>query len=359
MLKAATQIRPTELLALANDQAAHEFASGPAWEISLASIEAGSAHRPPEWLQLLPAPDAANEIKARDGRKWVLEDPAVVLAHFQSYGADLVVDLEHASELKAPKGEEAPAQAWIKSLKVGADGAIWGRADYTEAGARAVLSRSYRYVSPAILYDKETRRITGLSSAALVTRPALHMPALASRGGRNPTDKQDPSMTVATVALAAMAGAAGLASSASEADVLAAISANAQAARDILDPKKFVPAADLAAALTRAATAETALASKVQEDKDAVALASVEAAVAAGQIPPASKDHWLTVAKGNPEGFATAIASMPKIAGQVTATAKTVESQQGGDPVLTDDEKALCAQLGLDEKAFAANKETK
>jgi len=361
MLKPATQIRPVQLLALASDQSEHDFASGPAWEIELAAAQVGVERKPPEWLQLLPKPDANHQIKARDGRMWTLEDPTVVLAHFQAYGADLVLDIEHASELKAPKGEEAPAQAWIKALQVREDGSVWGRADYTEAGERAVLSRSYRYISPAIIHDKETRRVTGLSSAALVTRPALHMPALASSGGRSLTENQEPSMTTATVALAALAGAAGLASNASEADVLARITANAQAARDLLDPTKYVPATDLAAAVSRAVTAETALAAKEQTDKDAVALASVEAAVAAGQIPPASKDHWVAVAKTTPEGFATAIASMPKIAGQVTETGKKVEGGGATDELgLTESQLALCSQMGLEPKAYAATlKETK
>ncbi|MEW5687226.1 MAG: phage protease [Pseudomonadota bacterium] len=364
MSKPATQIRDvlvlaksrqcglTYVVALASAQAADEFASGPAMEIALARSQDGQSPAAPEWVQLLPAPDASHQVVARDGRKWTLRDPGVVLEHFRQHGADLPIDLEHASELKAPKGEPAPAQAWIKEIEVRADRTVWGRPDWNADGQAAVLARHYRYLSPAMLYDA-AGNITGLSSAALVTRPALRMPALAGDGRGKSTHPPEGSMT--QIALATLIGVAGLASSATEAEVMSVLTANATAARDLKDPTKFVPAADLAAAQTALAAAQTELANQAQAAKDAVALASVETAIKDGKIPPASKDHWVSVAQASPEGFAAAIASMPTLAGKVTPTDKKVE----GDPTanehgLTPSQVALCAQMGVDQKAFAA-----
>lgn len=337
--------------------AAEQVSFGLALEISLArAADEPNTLTPPAWIPLFPAPDASHRITARDGRSWTLRDPAVVLAHFTANAADLPLDLEHATELLAPKGHPAPAQAWIKELRVNPDRSIWGRPEWTPAGLASYRTGGWRYISPAILHS-EAGDVLGLSSAGLVTRPALNMPALARDGGRNPSPQQESSMT--TIALATLIGVAGLAATASEADALAAITANAQAARDLKDPSKFVPATDLTAALARATTAETKLGERDATDKEAAAVALVEGGIAAGKIVPASKDHFLAMAREAPTSFETALASMPVIL-KPTETAKKVEGGADTDADgLTPDQVALCGSLGLDRKAFAATlKET-
>lgn len=329
---------------------AEQVSFGVAMDLSLARAAGDQGKTPPPWIPLYPAPDADHKITARDGRSWTMRDPQVVVAHFAAYGADVPLDIEHATELLAPKGKPAPAQAWIKEVQVRPDRSIWGRAEWTPAGLASYASGGWRYISPAILHN-DAGEVTGLSSAGMVTRPALHMPALA-RNDRETLQRKDLPMTQIT--LATLIGVAGLASTVSEADALAAIRANAQAARDLADPTKFVPAADLAAMATRATTAETALTTRAASDKEAVALASVESAVTAGKIPPASKDHWLSIARDNPEAFDKAMAAMPQIAG-LAAAAQKKDPVDGGDADgLTADQLALCASVGIEPKAFAA-----
>ncbi len=80
------------------------------------------AGAPPEWLPLVPA----GEFIGRDGRQWLNDNPdAIVEAHNRA-AVDLPVDWEHATEHKAPIGEEAPAAGWISTLEI-RDGAVWGQ----------------------------------------------------------------------------------------------------------------------------------------------------------------------------------------------------------------------------------------
>lgn len=104
-------------------------------------IPAGDA---PEWIELIPA---GPSIIGRDDRNWMNDRPEVVVERFQAYDRDIPVDFEHATELKAPKGEKAPAAAWITDLE-NRYGAVWGKVEWNQAGHDAVMHREYRYYSP-------------------------------------------------------------------------------------------------------------------------------------------------------------------------------------------------------------------
>ena len=129
---------------------------------------------PPEWIQLVPAGD---NIEALDGRKFANKTPDAIVKAFNDDPRDLPIDWNHATELKAPKGEEAPAACWVSEME-NRGGEIWGKASWTPRGAASLKSREYRYLSPAFLMNK-ARNIIQVISAALVTRPAFDMPALA------------------------------------------------------------------------------------------------------------------------------------------------------------------------------------
>jgi len=131
----------------------------------------------PEWVELVPA----GEVIGRDGRRWVNNNPFAVVQAFQRNGVDLPVDLEHATELKAPKGEAAPAVGWVQELRE-MDGAIWGRVTWNRTGSQLIATRQYRYLSPVILYGKSNGVIAALSSVALTNRPNLHLQALNQHG---------------------------------------------------------------------------------------------------------------------------------------------------------------------------------
>lgn len=138
-------------------------------------IPAGKdAATPPEWIELVPAGPV---VSAVDGRKFRNTNPQKVVERFNADPNDLPIDYEHASEIKGPKGEEAPAAGWITKLEV-REGAIWARVEWTPRGVASLSTREYRYLSPAFMHGKDGE-IIEFTSAGLTNRPALRMPALA------------------------------------------------------------------------------------------------------------------------------------------------------------------------------------
>jgi len=67
---------------------------------------------PPGWLLLVPA----GRFEGRDGRFWVNDRPDAIVAAFEAAGQPLPIDWEHATEIKAPAGDPAPAAGWITAL---------------------------------------------------------------------------------------------------------------------------------------------------------------------------------------------------------------------------------------------------
>lgn len=337
-------MRPDHL-ALCSEPLQDDVAFGLGVELALAR-GAGDLAEAPEWVQVFPAGPA---IEARDGRKWTLADPQILVAALEGHGADLPLDIEHASEIRAPKGEEAPAQGWVQALQVRADGTTWARVDWNDAGRAAVVGRRYRYISPAFRFTPDGQ-IVHLTSVALTTQPALRMPALARADGGDPSRKETPSMSTL---LARLTAALGLAATATEDDVIASVTGQVALARATNDPSRFVPAADLTAALARASTAETALAARETADAEAQATARVAAAIAAGKLAPASEEHWQAIARSSPDAFDKAVAAMPSILAP-TKTDKKVDGDQVGEHGLTAEQLAVCRSLGTDPVAFAA-----
>lgn len=130
----------------------------------------------PEWIRLLPL----GEIKLFDGRESFNVDPASLdrmVAAFRSRGIDLVIDYEHQSL----QGERAPAAGWIKNLEGRSDG-LWGRVEWTAQAAEFLKNREYRYFSPVLRLDPETRKPLALMHVGLTNVPAInHLPPLVAK----------------------------------------------------------------------------------------------------------------------------------------------------------------------------------
>jgi phage I-like protein len=322
---------------------------------------------PPEWVKLMPA----GAVEAVDGRKWTV-DPATVVAASKA-GVDLVVDYEHQTDHAERNGQPAPAAGWVKELEARPDG-IWGRVAWTAKAAAHLAAREYRYLSPTFMHTK-AGAVTRILRAALTNAPAIHdLPALA----REETTEKDPPMEKLLKALCKLLG---LPEDTAEDKALAALSdrlaqadtaeqALAKAKKDIgakegedlsvalartaqalgtPDPAKYVPA-DQVAALARELNA---LKAGVAGDK---ATARVEQAVKDGQLPPSLKDWGLALAKSDLAAFDAYLASAPKLAGPGQAAAAT---PPGGASPLTEEDKAVCRQMGHDEEAFLKAKEDK
>ncbi|WP_273456386.1 phage protease [Nevskia ramosa] len=302
----------------------------------------------PEWIELIPAPGADGMVRGTDSRAWRFGNAAAVAANFTRR---LPVDINHSTEIKAPKGEESPAVGWIEELQA-RNGALWGRVAWTETGASALKGRDYRFVSPVFTYDRASTDIVRLTSAALVNNPNLPL-ALNSAGS------VDPCPELAPMSLKAILVALKLADNATEADAVNAIHtlntslATASNSAQTPDLTKFVPRADHDAALGRAVNAETALnAVKTTQHQTAVNV-EIDAAIAAGKVTPASREFYVATCatQDGLDKFKAFIGSQPVI----VQPGSTVPSGQpgAGQAALTAEQKAMCSSLGIKEETFA------
>ena len=309
--------------------------------LHLAGLALNAAGGVPDWIQLTPA---GPDVVGRDGRSWRLSDPAAVVARTAAEAQPIVVDIDHASETR-PAGEPAPAQGWIEAVEV-REGALWGRVNWTVAGRALMAAEAYRYVSPTFLFDKQSREIVRLTSAALVHRPNLQLQALNSQDDE----------TEETVQMdKAICEALGLAANATAADAVVAIAALKAAQETALnaathpDPERFVPRPDHELALNRIRDFETA--EKAREE--AAMNAAVDAAVVAKKIAPASKADWLATCKDiGLERFGKMLATMPPLIPDGKPSTKPAAGAAGTSG-LSAEEVAVCAQLGIDPADFA------
>ncbi|MCZ5375698.1 hypothetical protein O5698_23070 [Escherichia coli] len=125
----------------------------------------------PEWLELVPA----GEFTGRDGRTWINRNPHEVVT--RSSDIKIPVDIEHATEIKGQRGDEAPAYGWVEELRVTDSGTIEGRVVWSEYARWMLSERRYRYYSPAFFFDADGV-VTRLSSVGLTNKPNLDFPAL-------------------------------------------------------------------------------------------------------------------------------------------------------------------------------------
>ena len=95
-----------------------------------------------------------------------------IVKNFRKRQADVIVDYEHST--LAADGTPIPSAGWLKAIDDGPDkdGVLWGWAEYTESGARAVAAKDYKYVSPVIEWGKRDKA-TGEAQGATVTSIAL------------------------------------------------------------------------------------------------------------------------------------------------------------------------------------------
>lgn len=306
----------------------------------------------PDWIELV----KVGRMEGRDGRWFVNDKPEDVIATFVARKVDIVIDWEHASEVKF--AERVPAAGWVTELQV-RDGAIWGRVRWTEQGASDVKSGTYRYISPSFYIEKKTNRVTQLASVALVHQPNLDLKALSSE---NPPSENPSQHKEIPMPLAKIARELGLNEAANEDQVLAELqklkSSEKLALQRAEAPElsKFVPRADFDAMEKRAMNAEAFQTETTANALKARAEAAVNRGLTEGKITPATKDYYLAQCKSeadlkNLEDFLGK--ALPVIAPGVTPTPP---AGAVGTAALNAEEKAVCKQLGLTEEEFLKSK---
>ena len=298
--------------------------------LSLCKIDSGS-DVPPDWIPLVPA----GRVTALDGRKFNNSNPEDVIKTFEADPREIPIDWEHATEVKAPLGDKAPAAGWIIAMEI-RDGAIWGQVEWTAEGGKSVSSREYRYISPAFTFEEESNVVAEIVSAGLTNRPALDMPQLSHHEPDHGTeDTMDPKL-LAALGLAedatvdqAIAAASNLANHKTSGGIAAADLVAEQAAheetkqalataRAVSAPTldKFVPRSEFDSMRARAETAETTNEERVAEEHKASVERVIDEAQKAGKITPANREYYLASAMqpGGLELFQAFVEKAPKIA---------------------------------------------
>lgn len=330
----------------------------------------------PAWVQLLPA---GPEVVGVDGRHWLFDQAAMnsALSAFPRRGRPLVIDWEHASELRAPKGEEAPAAAWMHELEA-REGELWARVEWTPRAAEQVENREYRYLSPVFAFQKSTGRILEIVSAGLTNSPNLRLQALNHEANYHSNQEDDmplkpiakalglddgataDQIITATNSLKAKAEAAaavpvalcralGLADTATPDSVIQTV--NTMKTQS-LDLTRFVPRVDYDQAVAKAANAETKLKDHEAAKAETEISSLVDQAVKDGKVSPASKDYYLAACRqqGGVDEFKKFLTSAP-----VIATAREAQREVGADGAakLTDQELAMCKALDVKPEDYA------
>lgn len=295
---------------------------------------AASGDTPPEWPELLPAGPA---VEGRDGRTWLFDDvaKASVLSLFTARNAHLPIDWEHATQLRAPKGEEAPAGGWIEGLEI-RNGTLVGKTAWTARAANQITAKEYRYLSPVFDYDPATGRIVRLVSAGLTNTPNLHLRALNS---------EETPMNRSAALVAAITGALGLAATADDDAIATAINTvktdrdTAQALNTERAPslERFVPRADYDTLLARATNAENTIKDRDSAAHAAAVDAEIEAATKAGKITPATVDYHRATCSDQAglERFRNFVKAAPTV-----ADASTLDGRKAVDTALNAEQIA-------------------
>lgn len=300
------------------------------------NFELAESGKPPEEIMLVPAGDL---IKGRDGRTF-RNSGRRVIDFFTDRGLKIPIDIEHATELKAPKGEPAPAMAWCTSLEAKEDGSVWGKVEWTNLGYNLVANKAYSYYSPAYYIDKDTN-IVGVKSVGLTNNPNLRIPALNS---------EDPTKGALHMNLEELLASLGLPAGTTFAAALnhiAQMKANLttalnQANNPPLD--KFVPKQDYDLAVNRANEAETKLTAQVKQNLDTAINTEIESALAAGKITPATKEYHIAQCQheGGLDRFKEFVKSAPAVAANSGLDGKSPDK----DIALNAEELKIAAMFG-------------
>jgi phage I-like protein len=320
----------------------------------------------PEWVHVLPS----GQIEGRDGRRFALPNPAAVVEAFAQNGADLPVDYEHQADNPAAKASgPIPAAGWIKAMKATPEG-VFARIEWTDRARGMIAAKEYRYISPVIVYDKDTREVGRISGAGLVHRPNLQLQALNAQDApgapmqpQPDPAKPEPVKPDAAQAVTAMLDMLGLTPEATATEVITALLARAAKhqtgtatqgqggtevqALGIPDPSRYVEITALNAALESAAQERRAAG-------EARAKGKIERAIREGFITPGMR-KWATALCDQSEAMfddfceraGPTFAYLLRPAGIATAHLD-LETAHASDPVAV----AICEQLGLKPEAL-------
>lgn len=317
---------------------------------------------------------------ARDGRPgtltggtlnaWALspENAAALLERWRGRETPLVIDYEHQSLNACRNGRPAPAAGWIEALRYEPGQGLFASVRWTEGAAAFIAQDEYRFISPVFAFDPRTGGVLELKGAALTNTPALDgLGAVAASEEASPVStvtiqQQEIPMSVIT----RLKRLLGLPEAADEDKVLAELdrieallgspasdgpSRERPTLRDYLDgrhPQAALTAleqvnADLREKLSVALSA-------TQGDRMAHA---IEEAVADGRLSRGLVGWAASLGRRDPEALSAYLDAVAPIAALSSLQSAGVGPRRAPS-ALSEEERFVCAQLGLSEAEYAA-----
>lgn len=275
------------------------------------------------------------QLKDARATRFTLDDPDAVIAMSLDLapGGMLPIDFDHGLDGQGSK--DGRAAGWITGLRVDG-GVIRASVEWTPEGEAALKGKTYRFISPVFTHTKAKGLVRRILRAGLTNNPAIHDLAQVA-------SKKEDGMHAD---LSTLRTALGLDAEAEDDAVITAAAEAITKAEADPDPAKFVPIAIV-----------DELRGKLTEIEGKVAASSVErvvtAAKAEGKLTPAMVDWATSYASKDMGGFKAWLAAQPVIASGEELLPGLAPKQPG---TLTAEEKAVCAQMGLDEETFLATK---
>lgn len=288
------------------------------------------------WLPLIPA----GNFRGIDGRSWMNSNPDGIV---NSFTKKRPFDVEHATHLKAPNGDPAPAYGWITQLE-NRQGEVWGFVEWNAEGQELIENKKYAFYSPAFSHNPDTMVVDGIESSGLTNSPNLNVPAL--------NREEDNTMKLPQLIVAAL----GLNAEATAEEAVVAIN-TLKSDKEValnrannVDLSKFVPKETHEVALNRATEAEAKLADIATKEIDEL----VQGAIDNGQVAPANKDMYVDLCRmeGGVDKFTAFLKTAPAIA---TNSQKKVPKTTD-EPELEEHELSMCRKMGVSKEDYLAAK---
>jgi len=314
----------------------------------MATAEMASAALP-QWILLLPR-GRVDLVDSREPLEVDQESLETLVKDFRSRGVDLVIDYEHQTLL----GERAPAAGWIKELEARGDG-LWARVEWTPQAQEYLRAREYRYFSPVLRLDPQSRRPQVLMHVGLTNVPAIRglTPLVAKMGARDGADLTEETGKMReqlqrVFGLSPEAGEEGLWPRVLEVFQDLALALKLPEEASASQVKGAVAA--LKAGAARLGEVEQEVMQLKARLAEADAAQAVTEALQAGKISPAQKGWALEYFRQDPEGFKTFVARAPKVVPAGEGLPRLQPDQGRG--MLLPEEVALCRSLNVPPKEY-------
>lgn len=277
------------------------------------------------------------------------------------------IDYEHATLHAKQTGAQAPAAGWFSALEWRPDG-LWATGiDWTAPAAQMIAQREYRYISPLFSYQPGTGRVLRLLGASLTNDPGLDgLTDLAALAAHllNPTPETPPVTDLITQMLLCLGLPPNPDATAALSSALAAVQASQQklaalSAQVALppDPAQYAPVAALVALQAERSQLQSQLAALTAQARAAELATVIDAAKAAGKLPPALETWATDLGTRDLAALTAYLAAMPAIF-PAGGTQSGGHPPAGGSGVaaLSADERKVCALMAVKPEDYLATK---